>query len=133
MVDITARKAAEAARVRLEVMTASNRKLEQEIIRRKALEQALKTSEQQLRQLSHEILLTQEAERKRISRELHETVLQTLVGISVHLASLTPKRPTILRASDGKLRRRNCLWKNHWPWCIGLPWNCARRFWMIWD
>jgi signal transduction histidine kinase len=41
--------------------------------------------------LSHEILLAQEAERKRISRELHDTVLQTLVGISVHLASLTPK------------------------------------------
>ncbi len=100
IVDITARKAAEAARVRLEVMTASNRKLEREIIRRKELEQALKTSEQQLRQLSHEILLTQEAERKRISRELHDTVLQTLVGISVHLASLTPKptdNPSSLR------------------------------------
>jgi two-component system sensor histidine kinase DegS len=58
------------------------------------------TSEQQLRQLSREILLAQEAERKRISRELHDTVLQTLVGISVHLASLTPKpadNPTSLR------------------------------------
>jgi len=91
VVDITARRVAEAARCRLEVITASNRKLEQEIVRRKILEQALKTSEQQLRQLSHEILLTQEAERKRISRELHDTVLQTLVGISVHLTSLTPK------------------------------------------
>jgi len=91
VVDLTARKVAEAARCRLEVMTASNLKLEQEIIRRKTLEQTLKTSEQQLRQLSHEILLAQEAERKRISRELHDTVLQTLVGISVHLASLTPK------------------------------------------
>jgi PAS domain S-box-containing protein len=91
VVDITARKAAEAAQHGLDVMTASNRKLEQEIIRRKTLEQALKTSEQQSRQLSHEILLAQEAERKRISRELHDTVLQTLVGISVHLTSLTPK------------------------------------------
>jgi signal transduction histidine kinase len=91
VMDITARKVAEAARSRLEVMTASNRKLEQEIIRRKKLEQDLKTSEQQLRQLSHEILLAQEKERKRISRELHDTVLQTLVGISAHLASLTPK------------------------------------------
>jgi signal transduction histidine kinase len=100
VVDITARKVAEATRCRLEVMTASNRKLEQEIIRRKTLEQALKTSEQQLRQLSHETLLAQEAERKRISRELHDTVLQTLVGISVHLASLNPKpadNPTSLR------------------------------------
>jgi signal transduction histidine kinase len=91
VVDITARKVAEAAQHRLDVMTASNQKLEQEIIRRKALEQALKLSEQQLRHLSHEILLAQEAERKRISRELHDTVLQTLVGISVHLASLTQK------------------------------------------
>jgi len=89
--DLTERRQAEAARVRLEVMTASNRKLEQEIVRRKTLAQALKTSEQQLRQLSHEILLTQEAERKRISRELHDTVLQTLVGINIHLTSLTPQ------------------------------------------
>ena len=100
VVDITARKSAEEARGRLDVVTASNRKLEQEIIRRKALEQALKLSEQQSRHLSREILLAQEEERKRISRELHDTVLQTLVGISVHLASLTPKpadNPTSLR------------------------------------
>ena len=91
VMDITARKVAEADHLRLGAVTALNRKLEQEIIRRKALEQALKTSAQQLRQLSHEILLTQEKERKRISRELHDTVLQTLVGINVHLSSLTPK------------------------------------------
>jgi signal transduction histidine kinase len=108
VVDITARKVAEAARSRLEVVTASNRKLEQEIIRRKALEQALKTSEQQLRQLSHEILLAQEKERKRISRELHDTVLQTLVGINVHLTSLTPKpadNPQILQRKIKETQR----------------------------
>ena len=91
VVDITARKSAEAAEHRMDVMTISNRKLEQEITRRKTLEQALKLSDQQSRHLSREILLAQEEERKRISRELHDTVLQTLVGISVHLASLTPK------------------------------------------
>jgi PAS domain S-box-containing protein len=57
VVDITARKFAEADQRRLEVMTASNRKLEQEIIRRKTLDRALKLSEQQLRHLSHEILI----------------------------------------------------------------------------
>jgi signal transduction histidine kinase len=108
VVDITARKAAEEGRYRLEVMTASNLKLEQEINRRKTLEQALKASEHQLRQLSHEILLAQEAERKRISRELHDTVLQTLVGISIHLASLTPKpadNPTSLRRKIAQTQR----------------------------
>ena len=40
VIDITARKFAEAAQHRLDVVTASNLKLEQEIIRRKTLEQA---------------------------------------------------------------------------------------------
>jgi signal transduction histidine kinase len=105
VVDITASKVAEAAGCRLEVMTVSNHRLEQEIIRRKTLEQALKTSEHQLRELSHQILLAQEAERKRISRELHDTVLQTLVGISIHLASLTPK----LADNPASLRRQIAL------------------------
>ena len=102
VVDITARKMAEEARCRLEVMTTTNRKLEGEIVRRKALEQTLKTSEEQLRQLAREILVAQEAERRRISRELHDTVLQTLVGISIHLASLTPRRSD----KPASLRRR---------------------------
>jgi len=89
--DITEHKTAEAARRRLEVMTVSNRKLEREISRRKTLEQTLKVSKQKLQHLSHEILRAQEAERKRISRELHDTVLQALVSINIHLASLTPK------------------------------------------
>jgi signal transduction histidine kinase len=42
-----------------------------------------------LRNLSHQILHAQEEERKRISRELHDVIAQTLVGINVHLAALT--------------------------------------------
>ncbi len=106
--DISEQKKAEAAGRRLEAMTASNRRLEREIIRRKALEQALKTSEQQLRHLSHQILLAQEEERKRISRELHDTVLQTLVGINIHLESLTPKasdNPKILQRKIKQTQR----------------------------
>ncbi len=101
--DITERKQDEDAQRRLAVMTASNRKLESEIVRRQAVEKALQASEQeqrdllkqsqqmqaQLRQLSHQILHAQEEERKRISRELHDEIAQTLVGINVHLAALT--------------------------------------------
>ncbi|MCI0534387.1 MAG: PAS domain S-box protein [Verrucomicrobiales bacterium] len=100
--DITERKQAEATQRRIEALAASNRKLEQEIVRRQAVEEALKNSEQhqsrllegarhmqeQLRHLSRQILQAQEQERKRISRELHDEIVQTLTGINVRLASL---------------------------------------------
>src|ERR1700690_167233 len=44
--------------------------------------------QEQLRQLSRQILLAQEDERKRISRELHDVIAQTLTGINVRLAAL---------------------------------------------
>jgi len=83
-------------------LASTNQKLEQEIDQRKAAEAALKKSEQhysqllrqsnllqeQLRQLSRQILTTQEEERKKISRELHDVIAQTLTGINVRLAAL---------------------------------------------
>ena len=101
--DITGRKKAEIAQRRLDVMTASNLKLKQEIVRRQTVEEALHKTEQeqsrllkqshlqqeQLRDLSRQILHAQEEERKRISRELHDVITQTLVGINVHLAALS--------------------------------------------
>lgn len=83
-------------------ISASRRKLTAEVARRKAVEQDLRKSERQsirlqrqsrqlqedLRRLSHGILSAQEAERKRISRELHDLVAQTLTAIHVHLANL---------------------------------------------
>jgi PAS domain S-box-containing protein len=103
--DITSLKQAEAAQRRLEVLAATNQKLEQEIIRRQAVEDSLKESEQQqrqlleqsrqmqeqLRRLSRQVLVTQEEERKRISRELHDIIAQTLTGINVHLSTLKAK------------------------------------------
>ena len=76
--------------------------LEHEIAQRKAMEEALKTSKQhysllleqsqemqeRLKRLSHQVLFTQEEERKRISRELHDEIAQALTGIHVHLAAL---------------------------------------------
>ncbi len=93
--DITERKKAEETKRRLEVLAATNRKLELEIVHRRTVEISLKQSEQemsrllkQLRLLSHKILITQEEERKRISRDLHDVIAQTLVGINFSLAAL---------------------------------------------
>ncbi len=101
--NVTERAQAEAARRRLEVLSASNLKLKEEIVRRQAVEadlrlsrleqsRLLKQSRQQevkLRNLSHRLLHAQEDERKRISRELHDVIVQTLVGINVHMAALS--------------------------------------------
>ncbi len=100
--DVTERRKAENARRDLEMMTASNLKLNREIVRRQAIEDDLQTSKQeqarlllksqqqqaQLRDMAHQILRAQEEERKRISRELHDVIAQSLVGISVHVAAL---------------------------------------------
>ena len=83
-------------------IAATRRNLTVEIARRKAVEQNLRKSEREsgrllrqsqhlqedLRRLSRAILSTQENERKRISRELHDLVAQTLTAINVHLANL---------------------------------------------
>jgi PAS domain S-box-containing protein len=106
--DITERKRAEWVRRRLDILTASNVKLEAEVVQRQAVEKTLKRSEEdqrrllkqaqhmqkQLRSFSHQIITAQEDERKRISRELHDVIAQTLVGINVHLGALT-------RAAEG--------------------------------
>ena len=100
--DITARKKAEAAQRNFDVLTASNLKLTQEIVQRQKLEEALyetreeqtrlliqsRLQEIQMRDLSHQTIHLQENERKRISRELHDVIAQTLVGINVSVASL---------------------------------------------
>ncbi|MFZ4778295.1 MAG: PAS domain S-box protein [Terrimicrobiaceae bacterium] len=100
--DITERKRAERVQRHLELLTASNAKFKQEIARRQSVEQTLKKAkreqsrlleqsqqqQEQLRELSHQVLHAQEEERKRISRELHDVIGQTLVGINVHLAAL---------------------------------------------
>jgi signal transduction histidine kinase len=83
-------------------LAASNLELSLEIAQRKVAEEALKKSEghysellrqsdrlqEQLRRLSRQILSAQEDERKRISRELHDVIAQTLTGINIRLATL---------------------------------------------
>ena len=121
--DITERKQAEQAQRRIEVLAASNRKLQQEIARRQTVEQSLQESEQhqnrlleqshhmqeQLRRLSHQILNAQEEERKRISRELHDEIAQTMVGINIHLEALTHEATVNPKGLKQKIMRTQRL------------------------
>ncbi|MDA7865246.1 sensor histidine kinase [Akkermansiaceae bacterium] len=90
---------------RRDELTESNQELQTEISQRKELEKSLRTSEQtseillkkssalqkELRLLSRRLLSVQEEERKRISRELHDLIAQTLTGINLQLALLKTK------------------------------------------
>jgi PAS domain S-box-containing protein len=100
--DITALKRADEAQRRMAALALSNQKLEKEIARRAVVEKALKKGEEnqllllekayqmqsRLRQMTHQMMHTQEDERKRISRELHDEIAQILVGINVQLGAL---------------------------------------------
>lgn len=87
---------------RTEKLAATNRQLQWGIMRRKVMEDAAEKSEKyhqkcleeslalqkRLRQLTHRVITSQEDERKSISRELQDEIVQTLVGINVRLLSL---------------------------------------------
>jgi len=76
--------------------------LKREILQRKAVEESLRASEltsrglleksrqmqEELRSLSRQLLSAQEEERRKISRELHDVIAQTLTGINMRLATL---------------------------------------------
>jgi signal transduction histidine kinase len=100
--DLYLRKFIETLSRRTVELAASNLELSLEVAQRKAAEEALKKSErhyslllaqsdhlqEQLRQLSRQVISAQEDERREISRELHDVIAQTLTGINVRLAAL---------------------------------------------
>jgi signal transduction histidine kinase len=104
-------------------LAAANFELSREIIQRKTAEEALIKSEQhysqllaqsdrlqdQLRRLSRQILCAQEDERKRISRELHDVIAQTLTGINIGLASLKKEAALSTKGLDRNIARTQKL------------------------
>lgn len=117
--DITSLKLAQEAHYRLEILTATNLELKTEIVKREAIEEALKKSEHykgrlldesrrlhgQLRDFSHRIIETREEERRLISRELHDEVTQLLAGINVNLETLAREATVEPRALRQKIIR----------------------------
>ena len=104
-------------------LAASNLELNVEITQRKAVEAALKKSKQhysqllaqsdrmqeQLRQLSRQILSAQEDERKKISRELHDVIAQTLTGINIRLAALKKEAGLNTKGLERSIARTQTL------------------------
>jgi signal transduction histidine kinase len=104
-------------------LAASNLELSLEIAQRKAVEVRLKKSErhysqllkqsdrlqEELRRLSRDILSAQEDERKKISRELHDVIAQTLTGINVRLASLKKEAALNTKGLDRNIARTQKL------------------------
>ena len=98
-------------------ISAARQKLKAEVAQRRAAETSLKKSEQhhgkllaqsrtmqqQLRHLSHQILMAQEEERKLISRELHDEITQILTGIKIRLAALTMEASVNTRGIKKKI------------------------------
>jgi signal transduction histidine kinase len=87
---------------RTEKLAAAKRQVQRGVARRKIMEDAFEKSgrdhkkcleeslqlQKHLRHLTHQVLAEQEAERKKIGRELQDEILQTLLGINVRLLSL---------------------------------------------
>lgn len=83
-------------------LAASHRSLKQGIVERKTVERSLRKSgehsrtllkesrrlQKHLQRLAHQLLSAQEDKRKQISRDLHDEIAQTLLGINVRLLTL---------------------------------------------
>ena len=91
-------------------LAASNLELNQEIAERKAAEASYKKNAnqsgellEQARRLSRQILSDQEVERKKISKDLHDVIVQTLAGINIRLTTLKKEAKLNLKGFEDKI------------------------------
>jgi signal transduction histidine kinase len=75
-----------------------NQSLEEEVIERKKAEEAvrdseeaLRSSENELRQLAGQLITSREEERRRLARELHDDLTQTLAALALEIANIRIK------------------------------------------
>jgi signal transduction histidine kinase len=73
-------------------LAGANKKLQEVIILHQRTEKTLLESERQLRYLSSQLLIVQENERKRISRELHDELGQALMVLKFQLDRLSKEK-----------------------------------------
>jgi PAS domain S-box-containing protein len=89
----------------------ANQELKREVVDRKLAEQRLAESETSLRNLSLHLLRSQDEERRRIGRDLHDSLGQILTAIKMNLESLLPAR-----ADSDRIAR-----------CVSLADNCIKE------
>jgi signal transduction histidine kinase len=113
----------ENLRVQAAALARTNQRLEREVAGRKLGEAAIREGKEQyrklfqesqlmqrnLRRMARQVLSAQEEERKQISRELHDQVVQTLVGINVQLSALSKGAADNLSTLQGKIARTQKL------------------------
>ena len=99
---LTMQRLRQTLRERTAKLAATKRELQQGILQRKKVENALKTShthsarmlkeslqlQEGLRKLTHQVLRVQEEDRKHLSHKLQDEIAQALLGINVRLLSL---------------------------------------------
>jgi PAS domain S-box-containing protein len=81
----------------------TNEALRKEIVEKAATEKRLHDSEESLRQLSLRLLQTQDDERRRIGRDLHDSVGQYLVGLKMKVDSFKSSRERGQPEDDSQL------------------------------
>ncbi|MEO6005135.1 MAG: sensor histidine kinase [Opitutus sp.] len=113
----------ETLRLHTAELALSNRRFVREINRRKRGEEVIKKGREQyqklflesqvmqrkLRRVTRQILTAHEEERKKISRELHDEVVQTLVGINVSLSALGKGAMAGVQSFKAKIARTQRL------------------------